>query len=104
MATQHVRWQGHSEGAYVVGKGHSKLVSAVGERHNKVVYAVGAVGKCMVASGGIGEKHLRRCMCSCKGHRELDSARERICTFPSSRLKEPKKDLLLNEVARNVEV
>jgi len=79
-----------------VGKGHSKPVSVVGERHNEVAR--------IVASGGTGEGHIRQCMCSCKGHRELDSTRERICTFTSSRLKEPKKDLLLNEVARNVEV
>ena len=76
-----VQGRGHGEGAYVVGKGHSKLASAAGERHDEVARAVGAVGKREVASGGTGEGHARWCMCSCKEHRELDSARERIRTF-----------------------
>ena len=78
---RHVQGRGHGEGVYVVGKGHGKLASAVGERHDEVAHAVGAVGKQEVASGGTGEGHARWCMCSCKEHRELDSARERICTF-----------------------
>ena len=61
-----------------MGKGHRKLASAVGERHDKVVHVVDTVGKWEVALGGTGKA--------------------------SSRLKDPKKDWLLNEeVARNVE-
>jgi len=43
------------------------------------------------ARGGIGKGHVRWCVCSYKGHRELDSAWERIHTFTSSRLKELKR-------------
>jgi hypothetical protein len=39
------------------------------------------MGKRKVALEGTGEGHTRQCMCNCKGHKELDSARERICTF-----------------------
>ena len=80
-ATWRMWGRGHGEGAHVVGKGHGKPVSAAGKRHDEVACAVGAVGKWEVASGGTGEGHTRQCMCSCKEHRELDSARERIRTF-----------------------
>jgi hypothetical protein len=78
---QHVWGRGHGKGAHVVGKGYGKPASAAGERHNEVARAVGAVGKWEVASGGTGKGHARWCMCSCKEHSELDSARGRICTF-----------------------
>ena len=64
-----------------MGKGHRKLASAAGERHDEVAHVVGAVGKWEVALGGTGEGHTRWCICSCKEHRELDSARGRIHTF-----------------------